>query len=172
MLHCQSRPFTYCWGFTNLWMWPFRFKHYIRHQALSPADWIMDNGAHSRACDWTETLFPENKYFFTTAQPLNTETFTLIEPILVITDRCSTHLSAIQLPASQFNFISFLLRRPNNENKEKKREQLISSQCKFGFSVSSVLKCCQSAHVSRARRANRINPGLTPQACEQGNGLC
>lgn len=38
--------------------------------------------------------------------------------------------------------------------------------------VLNSLNCCQSAHISGARQANRINPGLTLQACVQGNGLC
>lgn len=38
-------------------------------------------------------------------------------------------------------------------------------------STATVVKCCQSAHFFTARRANRINPGLTLQAPEQRNGV-
>lgn len=68
---------------------------------------VLYNGAHSRAWDWTETLFPE--IFLTTPQPLKTETFTLIQPTLAITDHRSVLNTSFGHPVAgfpiQFSFI-------------------------------------------------------------------
>lgn len=150
-------------------MWSFRFKHFIGHYRCS-----------LRIESWIMVLIHEPeiglKHYFlklnilTTAQPLNTETLTLIQP-LAIPDYRSVLNIFFGRPVASFPIHSSL-KRPNNEKQKKKRGQLIPCQCRLSFSVLSLLKCCQSAHISRARRANRINPGLTPQARVQGNGLC
>lgn len=83
----------------------------------------------------------------------------------------STHLSSVQLSATKFHFHSLLSQKHDDERRER-REWLTPSPGILSIPVLNVLKCCQSAHISCARQANRINPGLTLQARVQGNGLC
>lgn len=76
----------------------------------------------------------------------------------------STHFSSVQLSATKFHFHSLLSQMHDDE-------KVPPSPDRLSIPVLNVLKCCQSAHISSARQANRINPGLTHQAWVQGNGL-
>lgn len=77
----------------------------------------------------------------------------------------STHRSSVQLSATKFHFHSLLSQKRDDE------KERLAPQTDFSIPVLNVLKCCQSAHISAARQANRINPGLTLQVRVKGKGL-
>lgn len=76
----------------------------------------------------------------------------------------STHLSSVQLSATKLHIYLLLSQKHDDE-------KVPPSPDRLSIPVLNVLKCCQSVHISSARQANRINPGLTLQARVQGNGL-
>lgn len=168
--------------FIKLWMWPFRFEHVWQLATTAAAELIITFNIQLKI----SPNIPDAKILISLARLRSILTNVVIYNMIIhVWSFMKTH-SRSQPRSELWKAPSYSASLPIFHQctcrlqtsifihyclKSTFMREVPPSPDGLSIRLLNVVKCCQSAHFSTARQANRINPGLTRQAWVQSNGL-